>query len=88
MNKYVISTRTKQVHPYYGNHEIGESFTNIGGDEHLVITPEQATAFTKVVAHQGEAALKNIFMPSFDKYLGLQFDHILIGIEPDGYAHS
>ena len=87
--KFTIDTHAKKlVGPYYGPHEIGETFNNVAGDLYLVVTAEQATAFERVVKHQGEANLKNILMFSFDDCIGLQFEHIFICIEPDGYAHS
>ena len=87
--KHTINARTKRdFGPYYGPREIGETYTNIGGDILFVVTAEQAEAFERVVEHQGCDKLQTVWLDHFDKYLGLRFDHILIGIETDGYAHS
>lgn len=89
-DKYTISLQTKRVaHPYYGPHEIGTHFDNIAGDDYIVITPAQAGAFETVLERQGARNLKSVSLEfGRDPALMLTFNHITIGIESDGYAHS
>lgn len=73
---------------------LGDSFTLCGTGgmkfRYLVVTPEQAESFARVVKHQGKENLLGVSLDGFcgDYYLALTFKHIMIGIEPDGYAHS
>jgi hypothetical protein len=57
--------------------------------EPLLITPEQAESLERVIARQGPENLEAIALDyGSDPTLFVKFTHILIGIEPDGYAHS
>jgi hypothetical protein len=53
-----------------------------------LITEAQALAFNRVLSHQGP---DNFIAAHYDNLcdcLIVQFKHIYIGIESDGYAHS
>lgn len=53
----------------------------------LEITQEQFDSYLKVVQRQGEIPIVHRGIAG-DKYIGCEFSHIFIGIEPDGCAHS
>ena len=50
------------------------------------MTIEQIKSLARVITHQGPENLVGIGQG--DETLCVQFTHIFIGIEPDGYAHS
>jgi hypothetical protein len=53
------------------------------------ITSEQSESVLRVVERQGIDRLKAVKPPTnLQPWVGLAFNHIYIGIEPDGYAHS
>ena len=53
------------------------------------MAPEQYTSFIRVVEHQAKPLRAVWSDGSFNtRYIALRFDHIIIGIETDGYAHS
>jgi hypothetical protein len=85
--KYTINTRTALICPYHGGHEIGQSF-EIVRHTYLVVTKAQAESFERVIEQQGRKNYVRAWMDSLDKHVMIQFAHIFIGIEPDGYAHS
>ena len=74
---------------YYGEREIGDGFES-NGQRYIVVTVEQAASFERVVRHQGIDTLKGVHMSGFgnDHVVAVEFEHIWIGIERDGYAHS
>jgi len=59
------------------------------GSSFFDLTLEQQKSIHKVMEHQGVENLKAVYPPgNINPYVGLQFTHIFIGIEPDGYTHS
>jgi hypothetical protein len=72
---------------YQGSRELYEMFADKGATW-LVCTPAQASAFDRVVEHQGREHYRNAYGDSFGQYVAVEFAHIFIGIEPDGYTHS
>lgn len=57
----------------------------IGKADFSILTDEQKFSAARVIVHQGYR-LKGAAIQ--ENYLGLRFEHIFIGIEHDGYAHS
>jgi hypothetical protein len=51
-------------------------------------TPEQKASYENVVKHQGMEPLSVTSYLGFPSCIIVSFPHIVIGIEPDGYAHS
>ena len=86
--KHTINTKTALSYPYHGDWEIGESF-EIVRHKYLVVTEAQAHSFERLIQAQGRENFKGVWIrkPS-DPYLVVQFTDLVIGIEPDGYAHS
>lgn len=58
---------------------------NLANEYFAQLTDEQKLSAARVILHQGYG-VKSAFVN--DEYLGIQFSHIFIGIEKDGYAHS
>lgn len=58
------------------------------GHRCYVITELQAKAFNRVIEHQGREHFVAAWYDTLAECLILQFKHIYIGIESDGYAHS
>lgn len=53
------------------------------------LTDIQKLVAARVIVRQGYGVKSSAVMGiGADKYLGIQFPHIFIGIETDGYAHS
>ena len=53
------------------------------------MTREQRVSCITVIERQGVDKLVSVFPAGcINPYVGLQFTHIFIGVEPDGYAHS
>jgi hypothetical protein len=54
----------------------------------LVVTEAQAQAYEKAIKHQGRANYKFAYYDNLAGYLAVEFRHIMLGIETDGYTHS
>lgn len=60
----------------------------VGNETLEAITEKQAESVPRVLGHQGSEALIYARYDTLCECLMLQFKHITIGIEEDGYAHS
>lgn len=54
----------------------------------MEMTVAQAQSLDRVIKHQGEEKLVQVYKDSLNDCLMAIFHHITIGIESDGYAHS
>ena len=66
----------------------GRSARKRGGKNLLFVTDEQARSYEIIMRRQGTEGYEMTYYNHLDGYLAVQFNHIFIGIEPDGYAHS
>lgn len=85
-----INATRGTVNDYYelpAQYKVGDNFI-VNKQLFLVVTDEQALSFERTVRHQGRETYEAAHYLYFDSYLGVQFNHIFIGIERDGYAHS
>jgi hypothetical protein len=70
--------------------ELSEAFREriIAQWEGQDITEAQKQSFWRVVKFQGEDKFQRVSNDTLAGCLIVEFAHIYIGIEPDGYAHS
>ena len=52
------------------------------------MTAKQKEAVVRVIEQQGIDKLQNVSRDFLNNTVMLQFTHIVIGVESDGYAHS
>lgn len=60
----------------------------LNGTTWFSITEEQAVSAKNVLLHQGRENFEGAHYDTMCECLMLKFKYILIGVEPDGYAHS
>lgn len=66
------------------NEELYETLDVAGAE----LTEAQIESAKRVLNHQGIENFMEAYVDCREKYLALRFNHIFIGIETDGYAHS
>lgn len=62
--------------------------TEIDPDVLAELNEAQSKSLHRVIAHQGEENLVDVRIDAFNDCVVVEFKHIFIGIESDGYAHS
>lgn len=77
--KFRLMAEHKEVEEVLNNH------LRLSLNDFNALTPQQKESAAKVIVQQGYG-LQRAHVT--DEYLGLQFEHIFIGVEKDGYAHS
>lgn len=93
MTKIINATKAT-VNDYYelpADTGVGHQFCAGPGsrkDKFIVVNDKQALSFERVIRHQGREAYIDAHYDHLDGFLAVQFKHVFIGIEPDGYAHS
>jgi hypothetical protein len=65
-----------------------QHFIKMDGERFHSLTDLQKSSALRVIDRQGAENFQHAFIDHVDHTLMLSFKHILIGIEPDGYAHS
>lgn len=74
---------------YNMKNKIIDKYEELSGNFFSTLTSEQKESVIRVVDRQGIDKLVAIYHPTtFTPYVSLAFEHIFIGVERDGYAHS
>ena len=90
----IINTTQATVNDHYelpADTNVGHQFVAGPGrfkDKFVCVNDKQALSFESVIRRQGREAYIDAHYDHLDGFLAVQFKHIFIGIEPDGYAHS